>query len=197
MTQAVVLIGPAAVGKGEVLKRFRGIAHCIEVKALILQRMNEDPNFQAEVEELISLGQLLDDSVINKMVADAIDKVPHFHLLAIDGAGRSLVQVEFLREHLLKLGYDPNFVIFSMDDKEEFYLLCESRLKVRMAEIMPGEQRTDDKAHRYRFDLYMDSIDHIEAFLLRKKSTVHFIDPSGSKEEIFTAIYVNTGAVEV
>lgn len=203
MTEARILIGPPAVGKGEVLRKLQTTAsvHSIEVKALLLAKMASDPDFKKTAEDEMASGGLVSDGIVNQLLEEALSKTRPFGTVVIDGSCRTLAQTKFLRWFLLKNHFEPTFVIFSISEDDEgaggkLYELCRSRVQNRVSESRVGDERPDDRLeiHRHRFDVYASQIDHIEAYLLRKGCHIHFVDPRGTKEEVFSRVFINMRA---
>ncbi len=187
-TQAIVLVGPPACGKGEVRKYLSGIGFReIEVSSVIKARIANDPDLKAEAERLMSNGELLPDETINFLIGKHLDMIPMCTPLVIDGSCRSANQTEFLRVELLRHGYEIIFIIF-----EASYEICKDRVATRVEEMIEAgiPVRPDDtvKVHEGRYRIYEEAIDHVEALLLRKGSHVHFVDASQNKEAVREAV---------
>jgi adenylate kinase len=188
VTQAVVLIGPPAVGKGTLLRAFSqdGVT-TIEMRKLIRAEMERDPVFLDHAEDMLSQGLLLDDSLMEKLVEKAIRNAPAFQELVIDGYPRNRAQAKFLRRYLLTHGFSPQFIVLQLSDEE-----CRKRMTHRA--LQSEQPRSDDRedVHKRRMRDYREHVREIEAFLAEKNSSVHYIDAIVSPGELYHRVRVAT-----
>ena len=215
--EALILIGPPAVGKGALLERFSSTHFTTEMSNLIKASIAADPAFAATVNEIISDGGLIPDDMINPLMGDWLMKVPAFHPIMVDGSCRTRAQTEFMVDQLLTWNFEAVFLVFECPNDDasysKLYKLCNDRRANRVEEYRRAgkKPRPDDDpvTHKRRFDEYVSQIDHIISLIAhndaahvdRARGTVkalpgfhlYFIDASASKDAVLTQVSLHTG----
>lgn len=205
-TELNFLLGPGGIGKGAALDRFRSTsAECFEVKPLILEKIENDLVNGPEAKKQIREGGLVKDHLINFWVAQRLDLVNHntTSVVVVDGANRTLAQTRFMREYAFRNSFNPQYMVFDVKNRDEFFELCLERMYDRIAkEVKRAESlgvapkhRPDDNpvTLRARFDLYLQNWAEIRAYLEGVHAYINYIEPRKSMDEVFTQIYINTG----
>jgi len=127
----IILIGSAGSGKGtqarQLVKKF-GMAYFSAGDQLRLLTRKNTP-LGREVAKKISAGELISDEIMEKFLADFIDKNQNQSII-FDGFPRVLSQAEILKKRLANIG-GVNLVIFLNISKQEAVKRLASRVICR------------------------------------------------------------------
>ena len=175
----LVLLGPPGAGKGTqsaAISESFGIPH-ISTGDIFRANVKGGTPLGQEAQGYMSRGELVPDSVVNRMVADRLrqpDAEPGFLL---DGYPRTIVQVHTLNGMLAMLDVGLDAVLHFHVPEEEL----EARIAKRQAE----EGRNDDSADVFarRMEEYRDqTVELIPHF--RQVGLLVEVDAVGSIEEV-------------
>lgn len=111
---ALVFLGAPGAGKGTVIslvsKKFP--LEQVSTGDLIRAKVKDDPEFKAQVQELMNKGLLLGDDIVEGLLREAVGKIPLGKGLALDGYPRTLKQAESLEKILPEFNRELTKVIY-------------------------------------------------------------------------------------
>lgn len=111
----IALFGAPGCGKGTqslLLKKEYNLYHLSTGDLLREIRQDESSEFFAEINHKISIGELVNDEIIFKIVESKINEIVQnkkFSGIIFDGFPRNVTQSEFLLNTLLKFGFKLNY----------------------------------------------------------------------------------------
>lgn len=116
MEKGVVLVflGAPGAGKGTVIsfvsKKFP--LEQVSTGDLVRAKVKKDAEFKAQVEVLMNKGLLLSDEIVEKLLREALGKIPLEKGIALDGYPRTLKQAESLDRILPEFNRELKKVIY-------------------------------------------------------------------------------------
>lgn len=147
----MLIVGPAGSGKGTQSKRIAEALGIVAISTGDIFRANirgETP-LGREAKTFVDAGELVPDSVTNRMVEDRLSWEDAAEGFLLDGYPRNRTQVTALDEMLGRLGVELDVVLELTADREELT----QRLKKR-AETEGREDDADETAIRRRLELF-------------------------------------------
>lgn len=115
--QAVLLFGAPGSGKGTVGKLMEP---CVQVPHIstgdiLREHVNAHDALGDEVKDMMGIGKLVPDELVNQMVADRVRQPDCCHGFILDGYPRTLEQARFLSQLLDAKGLEPVVVHLLVD----------------------------------------------------------------------------------
>jgi adenylate kinase len=175
----LVLLGPPGAGKGTqatTLASTFGIPH-ISTGDIFRDNVKNETPLGVEAKGFMDRGDLVPDDVVNRMVADRLDRDDAGDGFLLDGYPRTIPQAEELERVLNDRGKPLQVVLsFEVPDDE---------LHNRIANRAELEGRADDTADvlRNRLAEYREKTAPLETFYAERGS-LHTIDAVGEIEEV-------------
>lgn len=147
----MLIVGPAGSGKGTQSKRIAEDLGIVAISTGDIFRANikGETELGREAKTYVDAGDLVPDSVTNRMVEDRLSWEDAQEGFLLDGYPRNRTQVTALDEMLERLGVRLDVVLELTADREELT----QRLK-RRAEIEGREDDADESAIRRRLELF-------------------------------------------
>lgn len=147
----MLIVGPAGSGKGTQSKRISEDLGIVAISTGDIFRVNikEQTELGREAQGYVDAGDLVPDSVTNRMVEDRLTWEDAKNGFLLDGYPRNRTQVAALDEMLSRLDVNLDVVLELTADREELI----SRLKKR-AEIEGREDDADEGAIRRRLEIF-------------------------------------------
>lgn len=189
----ILLLGPQGSGKGTQARRIRE-TYGIPVISTgdMIREMKELPTpLGAELKEVYDRGELVDDGLMIRLIADRLsrgDTVPGF---VLDGFPRTMVQAEALDELLRELGRRIDVVFdFQIQDRQE--------LLDRMLKRAELENRSDDtpEAISRRLETYDRETAPLVEWYRTRYGNVVGSHADRTVDEVFDEIQDALGALE-
>jgi adenylate kinase len=181
----ILLLGPQGSGKGtqaKLISRTYGIPH-IATGDMIREMKELDTPVGREVKAVYDAGELVDDDLMIRMIADRLDRGDTIPGFVLDGFPRTMRQAEALDDLLRELGLDIGIVFeFQVPDRE---MLLERLLK-RAKE----ESRSDDTPEtiRRRLELYDQETAPLIEYYRSTRGNVVGIHAERPIEQVFAEI---------
>jgi adenylate kinase len=178
----ILLLGPQGSGKGtqaKLISRTYGIPH-IATGDMIREMKELDTAVGREVKAVYDAGELVDDDLMIRMIADRLDRGDTIPGFVLDGFPRTMRQAEALDDLLRELGRDIDIVFeFQVPDRE---MLLERLLK-RAKE----ESRSDDTPEtiRRRLELYDQETAPLIEYYRSTRGNVVGIHAERAVEQVF------------
>lgn len=126
---AVVLFGAPGSGKGTqaqaLVERF-GLLH-VSTGDILREHVEANDELGREVKALMEAGQLVPDELVNRLVAEALDRPAAERGVILDGYPRTLAQAEMLRRILAERGIPEVVVHLKVDYNEVIARLAARR----------------------------------------------------------------------
>jgi adenylate kinase len=175
----LVLLGPPGAGKGtqaSVLAASYAIPH-ISTGDIFRENVKNETPLGVEAKGFMDRGDLVPDDVVNRMVADRLDRDDAGDGFLLDGYPRTVPQATELERVLGDRGKPLQVVLdFDVDDAE---------LHDRIANRAELEGRTDDTADvlRNRLAEYREKTAPLAAFYA-ERGILHTIDAVGEIDEV-------------
>lgn len=147
----MLIVGPAGSGKGTQSKKIAqdlGIV-AISTGDIFRENIKGQTDLGKEAQQYVDSGELVPDSVTNRMVEDRLTWDDAKNGFLLDGYPRNRTQVTALDEILGRLGVELDLVLELTADREELT----QRLKKR-AEIEGRDDDADESAIRRRLELF-------------------------------------------
>lgn len=147
----MLIVGPAGSGKGtqsEKISEELGIV-AISTGDIFRANIKGETELGKEAKKYVDAGDLVPDSVTNRMVEDRLSWDDAANGFLLDGYPRNRTQVAALDEMLARLGVDLDVVLELTADTEELT----QRLKKR-AELEGRDDDADEGAIRRRLELF-------------------------------------------
>ena len=179
----MLIVGPPGAGKGTQSKKIaeeRGIV-AISTGDIFRENIKGETNLGIEAKKYVDAGELVPDSVTNRMVEDRLTWEDAADGFLLDGYPRNRTQVAAFDEILSRLGVELDVVLELTADSEELA----SRL-VRRAET---DGRTDDNEEviRHRLEVFAtETAPMIEEY--RQRGLLQQVDGLGEIEAVNTRI---------
>ncbi|GAA4912152.1 adenylate kinase [Nesterenkonia massiliensis] len=147
----MLIVGPAGSGKGTQSKRISEELGIVAISTGDIFRANikGETELGKEAKTYVDAGNLVPDSVTNRMVEDRLGWEDAKDGFLLDGYPRNRTQVAALDEMLSRLGVELDVVLELTADREELI----QRLKKR-AEIEGRKDDADESAIRRRLELF-------------------------------------------
>ncbi|MDR8019843.1 adenylate kinase [Nesterenkonia aerolata] len=147
----MLIVGPAGSGKGTQSKRIAEELGIVAISTGDIFRANikGETELGREAKTYVDAGDLVPDSVTNRMVEDRLAWEDAAEGFLLDGYPRNRTQVTALDEMLGRLGVELDVVLELTADREELT----QRLKKR-AEIEGRQDDADESAIRRRLELF-------------------------------------------
>ncbi|GAA1167481.1 adenylate kinase [Nesterenkonia sandarakina] len=147
----MLIVGPAGSGKGTQSKRISEDLGIVAISTGDIFRVNikEATELGREAQGYVDAGDLVPDSVTNRMVEDRLTWEDAKNGFLLDGYPRNRTQVAALDEMLSRLDVSLDVVLELTADREELI----QRLKKR-AEIEGREDDADEDAIRRRLEIF-------------------------------------------
>ncbi len=184
MTKYYLLFGPPGAGKGTQAKlmvdKFK--LHHVSTGELLRKEIASGSELGALAKSIIEKGNLVDDSIVVKMIEKEIEQNPQVSGFLFDGFPRTIAQAEILDQMLAKNGKALDKVIsFHIADQTIF-----DRIKHR-AEIEGRKDDADPATIQNRIDTYHSKTEPLIEFY-KKQNKYHEIEGEGSIEQIFEKV---------
>lgn len=175
----LVLLGPPGAGKGtqaELLAQRHHIPH-IATGDIFRENVKGGTALGEEARAYMDRGDLVPDDVVNRMVADRLDRDDTASGFLLDGYPRTVAQAEELDRLLGARGVALDAVLRFVIDEDELV----RRIAARSAE----EGRSDDgeEVHRNRLEVYREQTAPLEEYYAAQ-GLLHDIDAVGSVEDV-------------
>jgi len=199
----LILLGMPGAGKGtqaEIIQREQGIAN-VSTGAMMREISRAETDLGKTVQEYLSSGRLVPDSIIIQMLVERISQSDCDNGFLLDGFPRNLDQAKALDEAKVEI----NLILFLKISEEEIikrmsgrrvhlasgrsYHIAHNPPKVDGKDDLTGEtliQREDDHPDviKKRLQVYYDETEPLLSFYRQKDISFYEIDASKSLEEV-------------
>ena len=199
----LILLGMPGAGKGtqaEIIQREQGIAN-VSTGAMMREISRAETNLGKTVQEYLSSGRLVPDSIIIQMLVERISQSDCDNGFLLDGFPRNLDQAKALDEANVEI----NLILFLKISEEEIikrmsgrrvhlasgrsYHIAHNPPKVDGKDDLTGEtliQREDDHPDviKKRLQVYYDETEPLLSFYRQKDISFYEIDASKTLEEV-------------
>ena len=199
----LILLGMPGAGKGtqaEIIQREQGIAN-ISTGAMMREISRAETNLGKTVQEYLSSGRLVPDSIIIQILVERISQSDCDNGFLLDGFPRNLDQAKALDEANVEI----NLILFLKISEEEIikrmsgrrvhlasgrsYHIAHNPPKVDGKDDLTGEtliQREDDHPDviKKRLQVYYDETEPLLSFYRQKDISFYEIDASKTLEEV-------------
>ena len=199
----LILLGMPGAGKGtqaEIIQREQGIAN-VSTGAMMREISRAETDLGKTVQEYLSSGRLVPDSIIIQMLVERISQSDCDNGFLLDGFPRNLDQAKALDEAKVEI----NLILFLKISEEEIikrmsgrrvhlpsgrsYHIAHNPPKVQGKDDLTGEtliQREDDHPDviKKRLEVYYDETEPLLSFYRQKDISFYEIDASKTLEEV-------------
>ena len=199
----LILLGMPGAGKGtqaEIIQREQGIAN-VSTGAMMREISRAETDLGKTVQEYLSSGTLVPDSIIIQMLVERISQSDCDNGFLLDGFPRNLDQAKALDEANVEI----NLILFLKISEEEIinrmsgrrvhlasgrsYHIAHNPPKVDGKDDLTGEtliQREDDHPEviKKRLQVYYDETEPLLSFYRQKDISFYEIDASKTLEEV-------------
>jgi adenylate kinase len=181
----VLLLGPQGSGKGTqaaLISATYGIPK-IATGDMIREMKDRDTELGRELRRIYDQGDLVDDDLMIRLIADRLDRGDTIPGFVLDGYPRTMPQAEALDDLLRDLGRDLDVVFeFQVPDRET--------LLQRMLKRAEEEGRSDDtpEAIRRRLELYEQQTAPLTEYYRSTRGNVVGIHADRPIEQVFAEI---------
>tara|TARA_Y100000766_G_scaffold253158_1_gene237899 strand:- start:539 stop:1174 length:636 start_codon:yes stop_codon:yes gene_type:complete len=199
----LILLGMPGAGKGtqaEIIQREQGIAN-VSTGAMMREISRAETDLGKTVQEYLSSGRLVPDSIIIQMLVERISQSDCDNGFLLDGFPRNLGQAKALDEAKVEI----NLILFLKISEEEIikrmsgrrvhlasgrsYHIAHNPPKVDGKDDLTGEtliQREDDHPDviKKRLQVYYDETEPLLSFYRQKDISFYEIDASKTLEEV-------------
>ena len=199
----LILLGMPGAGKGtqaEIIQREQGIAN-VSTGAMMREISRAETDLGKTVQEYLSSGRLVPDSIIIQMLVERISQSDCDNGFLLDGFPRNLDQAKALDEAKVEI----NLILFLKISEEEIikrmsgrrvhlpsgrsYHIAHNPPKVQGKDDLTGEtliQREDDHPDviKKRLQVYYDETEPLLSFYKQKDVSFYEIDASKTLEEV-------------
>tara|TARA_S200000501_G_scaffold365972_1_gene400132 strand:- start:11649 stop:12284 length:636 start_codon:yes stop_codon:yes gene_type:complete len=199
----LILLGMPGAGKGtqaEIIQREQGIAN-VSTGAMMREISRAETDLGKTVQEYLSSGRLVPDSIIIQMLVERISQSDCDNGFLLDGFPRNLDQAKALDEANVEI----NLILFLKISEEEIikrmsgrrvhlasgrsYHIAHNPPKVDGKDDLTGEtliQREDDHPDviKKRLQVYYDETEPLLSFYRQKDISFYEIDASKTLEEV-------------
>lgn len=175
----LLIIGPPGAGKGTQAVK---IAEALKIPAIstgdiFRKNIKEETELGKEAKSYIDSGNLVPDSVTNKMVRSRLAEADAANGFLLDGYPRNTAQVHELDTILADLGQEIDRVLLLVADNEELV----ERLLGRAAE--QGRSDDNEDVIRHRLTVYTDETSPLIS-IYKERDLVKEVDGLGGIEEV-------------
>lgn len=179
----LLIIGPPGAGKGTQAVK---IAEKLNIPAIstgdiFRKNIKEETELGKEAKGYIDEGNLVPDSVTNRMVRARLAEEDCTDGFLLDGYPRNVAQVSELDDILTDMGQEIGQVLLLVADNEELV----QRLLGRAAE--QGRSDDNEEVIRHRLKVYEEETAPLVA-IYSERGLVTFIDGLGEIDEVTTRI---------
>lgn len=179
-----ILFGPPGAGKGTqaklMVEKFN--LHHVSTGDLLRKEIAAGTELGKQAKSLIEAGNLVDDSIVIKMIENEIAGNPHVSGFLFDGFPRTIAQAESLDKMLASKGNAIDKVIsFIISDDLVF-----ERIRHR-AEIEGRKDDANPDTIRNRIETYHHKTEPLIDFY-KAQNKYHEINGEGKIDEIFAAV---------
>ena len=199
----LILLGMPGAGKGtqaEIIQREQGIAN-VSTGAMMREISRAETDLGKTVQEYLSSGRLVPDSIIIQMLVERISQSDCDNGFLLDGFPRNLDQAKALDEANVEI----NLILYLKISEEEIikrmsgrrvhlasgrsYHIAHNPPKVDGKDDLTGEtliQREDDHPDviKKRLQVYYDETEPLLSFYRQKDISFYEIDASKTLEEV-------------
>ena len=199
----LILLGMPGAGKGtqaEIIQREQGIAN-VSTGAMMREISRAETDLGKTVQEYLSSGRLVPDSIIIQMLVERISQSDCDNGFLLDGFPRNLDQAKALDEANVEI----NLILFLKISEEEIinrmsgrrvhlasgrsYHIAHNPPKVDGKDDLTGEtliQREDDHPDviKKRLQVYYEETEPLLSFYRQKDISFYEIDASKTLEEV-------------
>ena len=199
----LILLGMPGAGKGtqaEIIQREQGIAN-VSTGAMMREISRAETDLGKTVQEYLSSGRLVPDSIIIQMLVERISQSDCDNGFLLDGFPRNLDHAKALDEAKVEI----NLILFLKISEEEIikrmsgrrvhlasgrsYHIAHNPPKVDGKDDLTGEtliQREDDHPDviKKRLQVYYDETEPLLSFYRQKDISFYEIDASKTLEEV-------------
>lgn len=169
----IILIGPQGSGKGTQAQLLAEKYQAKHLSTGDVLRSSDDP----EIHKLLEKGQLIDDTMMAKVLAEALAKMSKEARIILDGYPRTMPQVALLTDILKRVGQEVEAVILVNLPREE----TTTRLLKR------GRKDDTIEAIKYRLEQFEAETKPVIEYY-KKQDVLHKVDGRGSVEEVFASV---------
>lgn len=207
----IIFIAPPAAGKGtqsSLLEKKYNYKH-ISTGDLLREEIKKKTEFGAEIEKIISKGELVSDEIITKLLKNELNNIKHQKFI-LDGYPRNIAQAETLTEIFKELNIDDYKAIY-LDLDEDTAMKralgrivcsnCGASYNTYFKNLMPQENGICDKCHhkliqrsddneetmRTRFRTYLELTNPLLDYYKAQEKLVE-VDASLNSDQIFLEI---------
>ena len=204
----LILLGMPGAGKGtqaEIIQREQGIAN-VSTGAMMREISRAETDLGKTVQEYLSSGTLVPDSIIIQMLVERISQSDCDNGFLLDGFPRNLDQAKALDEANVEI----NLILFLKISEEEIinrmsgrrvhlasgrsYHIAHNPPKVDGKDDLTGEtliQREDDHPDviKKRLQVYYDETEPLLSFYRQKDISFYEVDASKALEEVTQDIH--------
>lgn len=207
----IIFIAPPAAGKGtqsSLLEKKYNYKH-ISTGDLLREEIKKKTEFGAEIEKIISKGELVSDEIITKLLKNELNNIKHQKFI-LDGYPRNIAQAENLTEIFKELNIDDYKAIY-LDLDEDTAMKralgrivcsnCGASYNTYFKNLMPQENGICDKCHhkliqrsddneetmRTRFRTYLELTNPLLDYYKAQEKLVD-VDASLNSDQIFLEI---------
>ena len=205
----IILIAPPAAGKGtvsQVLKEKYGYMH-ISAGDLLRDEVKSGSEFGNEIKEIMARGDLVDNTMLKKLMKQKLESFPKDKPFVLDGYPRQLIQEKDYEDITKELGIDYGKAYLLDIDEQTAMERTLGRLNCPVCKVSynkytlghqpkeegicdichnPLEMRTDDTEETFikRFDEYMEKTMPLYDYY-KNKGVLETISAHESKYETF------------
>lgn len=207
----IIFIAPPAAGKGtqsSLLEKKYNYKH-ISTGDLLREEIKKKTEFGAEIEKIISKGELVSDEIITKLLKNELNNIKHQKFI-LDGYPRNIAQAETLTEIFKELNIDDYKAIY-LDLDEDTAMKralgrivcsnCGASYNTYFKNLMPQENGICDKCHhkliqrsddneetmRTRFRTYLELTNPLLDYY-KAQEKLFDVDASLNSDQIFSEI---------
>lgn len=207
----IIFIAPPAAGKGtqsSLLEKKYNYKH-ISTGDLLREEIKKKTEFGAEIEKIISKGELVSDEIITKLLKNELNNIKHQKFI-LDGYPRNIAQAETLTEIFKELNiYDYKAIYLDLDEDTAMKRAlgrivcsnCGASYNTYFKNLMPQENGICDKCHhkliqrsddneetmRTRFRTYLELTNPLLDYYKAQEKLVD-VDASLNSDQIFLEI---------
>lgn len=179
-----ILFGPPGAGKGTQAKLMaeKYNLHHVSTGDLLRKEIAQGTELGLQAKSLIEAGNLVDDSIVVKMIESEIESHPEVSGFLFDGFPRTTRQADSLDAMLGKRGQGVDKVIsFIIDDD----MVC--RRILHRAEIEGRKDDADPATIRNRIHTYHQKTEPLIDYY-KQRNRYHEINGEGLIEDIFASV---------
>ena len=180
----LLIVGPPGAGKGPQAVK---IAEKLNIPAIstgdiFRKNIKEETDLGKEAKSYIDSGNLVPDSVTNRMVRARLAEADTANGFLLDGYPRSVEQAHVLRDMLLDLGTSIDVVLEIQVDEDE--------VVERMLKRAQEQHRTDDTepVMRHRLEVYHQQTLPVATYYV-DQDLLEVVDGTGSIDEVTARIF--------